>query len=195
MAFAGDDHVVVAVGTDLDGTVEFLGGNGRNRRKLVGLGFLAAKAAAHAPHMHRHGVRYRAQRVRHHVLHFARVLGRGPDGDLVILAGNGKGDMAFEIEMILPANAHLALEPERRCRKPGLDIAALELQRAGHQRIIRVHRRANIGDMRQILIGDHGELGRAPRLIAGLGNHGKHRLAVKQHLVSCQDWLVSGTVG
>ena len=41
-----------------------------------------------------------------HVLYFARMLGRGPDRDLVVFAGNGQGDMAFEIEMLLAADAH-----------------------------------------------------------------------------------------
>jgi hypothetical protein len=51
MPLAGGDHVVVAVGTDFHWFAELFGGNRRNRRELVGLGFLAAEAAAHAPHI------------------------------------------------------------------------------------------------------------------------------------------------
>ncbi len=71
-----------------------------------------------------------SQRMADHVLHLARVLRRGPDGDLVVLAGNGERDVAFEIEMLLAADAHLA-----PCSRRGalsialLRIAALQRQR------------------------------------------------------------------
>jgi hypothetical protein len=129
VALAGDDHVVVAVGPDLHGRLpSFLAATRRSPR-IGWTGFPCRRSrrpcAAHCTVTAFDG----AEHMRHHVLHFARVLGRGPDGHLVILAGNGEGDMAFQIQMILAADAHLALEPERCCRKAGLDIAALELQR------------------------------------------------------------------
>ena len=69
-----------------------------------------------------------------HVLDFARVLGGGKDGDLVVLAGNGEGDMAFEIEMFLAADAHPAASggaaPLAMRR---LGVAALERQRLGDE--------------------------------------------------------------
>ena len=42
------------------------------------------------------------------VLHLARMLGRGMDQH-VVLARNGERDLAFEIEMLLPADAQRRL--------------------------------------------------------------------------------------
>jgi hypothetical protein len=60
----------------------------RQRRpdgQVAGLRFLAAEAAAHAPAFDLHRVVLQPQRVRHPVLHLARVLGAGIDPPLVLL--------------------------------------------------------------------------------------------------------------
>ena len=46
------------------------------------------------------------------------------DDHLARFAGNGERDLAFEIEMLLPADLELALEPMRRGGKRALDVAA-----------------------------------------------------------------------
>ena len=130
VALAGGDHVVVAVGADLHGAVELLGGDGGDGGEQVRLGFLAAEAAAHAADDDGHGVRRNAEDVGDHVLHLGRVLGRGIDGDVVVLAGDGEGDHALEVEMVLAADALHALEAVRRGRHRGGDVAAFELQAA-----------------------------------------------------------------
>ena len=56
VALAGRDHVVVAVGPDLDRAAELLGGDRGERGELVALRLLAAEAAAHAPHLDGHRV-------------------------------------------------------------------------------------------------------------------------------------------
>ena len=43
------------------------------------------------------------------VLHLARMLGRGMDQHVAVLAGDGERHLAFEIEMLLPADAQLAV--------------------------------------------------------------------------------------
>ena len=42
------------------------------------------------------------------MLHLGRVLGGGSDGDIAILARYGNRDLAFQIEMLLPARAKFA---------------------------------------------------------------------------------------
>ena len=137
MTLAGRSHVVVPVGTDLDGATVFLGGQRRHGCKHVCLRFLAAEGAAHAAHVDCHGVGRHAEHLADHVLGFARMLGRGIDRDLVVLAGNGKGDMALEIEVVLAADAHLAFDDVLRLGKAGGDIATLQLQGIDDQRIVR----------------------------------------------------------
>ena len=68
------------------------------------------------------------------MLDFARMLGRRPDGDLVVLAGDRHGDMAFEIEMLLAADAHLAFEAARGIGQFGFRLAALQRHRRGDER-------------------------------------------------------------
>ncbi len=135
VALAGRDHVVVAVRPDLDRPVELLGGDRGDRGKLVALRFLAAEAAAHAPHMHRDGVRCHAERMGDHVLDLARVLRGRPDGDLLVLAGDRHGDLALKVEVVLSADAHLAPDAPRR---------ALE-RLAARRRACRVSGSATIG--------------------------------------------------
>src|SRR5690606_30728561 len=75
VALAGGDHVVVTVGADFDGAVECLGGDGGNGGEKVRLRLLAAEPAAHAAHDDGDGVGRYAQRMAHHVLDLAGVLG------------------------------------------------------------------------------------------------------------------------
>ena len=57
------------------------------------------------------------QHVRHEVLHLGRVLGGGMDGDVAILARDGERDLAFEIEVLLPADAEALRDAVRRARR------------------------------------------------------------------------------
>ena len=59
-------------GRILHGAVPLLGRQRRHRREQIALRFLAAEAAAHAPHIDRHRrMLVNAQHMRHHHLHFA----------------------------------------------------------------------------------------------------------------------------
>ena len=104
VALAGDHHVVVAVGADLGRPAGLLGDQRGDAGEQVALGLLAAEAAAHAPALDRHGVVGHAQHDRDHVLDLARVLGRGVDRDLVVLARDRQRDLALEVEVVLAAD-------------------------------------------------------------------------------------------
>ena len=174
---AGRGHVVVAIGTDLDGAVELLGGDGRECRELVALGFLAAEAAAHAAGLDRDGVARHAENVADHVLHLARVLRRGIDGDVMVFAGNGEGDLAFEIEVVLAAEPHAALQPARRLGDGSGGIAALQRQRRCHQfRRCRIEM-GDVDDCRLLPVLHPREAAGTPRLLARLRDDAEDRLA------------------
>ncbi|VDC25549.1 hypothetical protein PARPLA_02019 [Rhodobacteraceae bacterium THAF1] len=76
VAFAGDDHVVVAVVTHFCGATGLRGDQCAGDGQGVALAFLATEPAAHAPHLDPHGVHRYAQRMRDLVLDLGRVLGR-----------------------------------------------------------------------------------------------------------------------
>ena len=179
VALAGRDHVVVAVGADLDGAVPLLGGDRGDGGEEVGLGLLAAEAAAHAADDDRHRVRRDAEDVGDHVLHLGRVLGRGIDGDVIVLAGDGEGDHALEIEVVLAADALHALQAVRRGRHRGGDVAALELQGLGDEGVVGGDRLGDVGDVGQGLGTRRGRAWRRGGRRRGSRRHGEDRLAVE----------------
>ena len=68
------------------------------------LALLAAEAAAHAPHLDGDGVVGKAEHLGDGVLDLARMLRRGMDQHVARLAGDGVGDLTFEVEMVLAAD-------------------------------------------------------------------------------------------
>ena len=96
------------------------------RRPLRRLALLAAESAAHAPHLDGDRGIGQPEQWAHDVLHLARMLGRGMDQHIIVLAGNGERHLAFEIEMLLPADAERAGEAARACRERRGGIAACE---------------------------------------------------------------------
>jgi hypothetical protein len=86
--------------------------------QMAGLGFLAAEAAAHAPAFHAHAVVVDAQRMRHPVLHLARVLGAGIHQPLVLLLGHHVGDLPLQVEVLLAADLELAAAAVRARASP-----------------------------------------------------------------------------
>ena len=187
---AGRGHVVVAVGTDLDRAVELLGGDGRERGELVALRFLAAEAAAHAADLDRHRVARHAEHVADHVLHLARMLRRGIDGDVMVFAGNGEGDLAFEVEMVLAAEPHAALQPARRLGDGVGGVAALQRQRRRHLLRLGGIEPGDVDDRRHFLVLDLGQAAGAARLLARLGDDAEDRLAEELDRVRRQHRLV-----
>jgi hypothetical protein len=162
----------------------------RKGAEQVHLAFLAAEPAAHAAHVHRHRVRGNAQHMGHHVLGLAGVLGGGMNQHLVVLAGNGKGDMPFEIHVVLPADPHPARDPVRGRGKCCRGVAALQGQRRGDMGIARRDGLFRRRDVRQGLVVDPCQFSRPAGLVAALGDHGKDRLAPEFHPIIGQKRLV-----
>ena len=114
VALAGEDEIVVAIEPQLAGPPRDLRGKGRDGRPLRRLALLAAEAAAHAADLAGDiGVRD-AEHAGDDMLHLGRMLRRGIDVDVAVLARDREGDLALEIEMLLPADAELARERMRR---------------------------------------------------------------------------------
>ena len=133
MPLAGDRHVVVAIGTAFHGAAELLRRERGEAGEEIALRLLAAEGAAHAAHLDGHRVGGDAEHMRNHVLDLARMLRRGMNRDVIVFAGNGERDLALEIEMLLTADMHRALEaPGSRMKRRG-DIAALEPQGFGDE--------------------------------------------------------------
>jgi hypothetical protein len=177
VAPAGDHEVVVAVQPQLDRALQPLrrhrGDAGDGRR----LRFLAAEAAAHAPAFHAHRMGRPPQRMRHHGLHLAGVLGRTPQLQAAAFGRCCVGDLAFEVEVFLAADVQPCVQA-LRCRGDGRGRVA------SHQ----VHGRQHMlaGFVRGPGVQQRGQRlglddvacagGRAPCLFAGVRHHHEHRL-------------------
>ena len=179
VALACQREVVVAIEADFAWSPGQARGERCDRRPGAGLAFLAAEAAAHAARLNGD------ERVRHaedagdDVLGLGRVLGRSVHRHLVGFAGKGERGLAFEIEMLLPADRELAFEPMRGLVDRVSRVAAPEgvvvlNPRAGDERIRDRDRRRSGLDV------DLGEPRRPARLVARARHDGEQGLAVEQ---------------
>ena len=176
VALAGRAHVVVAVEAQLGrapGLARDDGGDAGEERHLR---FLAAEAAAHPPAFDDDVVRGDAERVRDHVLHFARMLRRRVDLHAAVLARHRQRDLAFEIEVVLAADAHRAAQPMRRARQRRRGVAARHVHRRQHVRL-RGQRVVDGQDRGQRLEVEPARASRrAARCCTSVRRHGEHRL-------------------
>ncbi len=177
VALAGHHHVVVAVEPHLARPAGHARGERGDRGPLRGLRLLAAEAAAHAPHLDRHRGDRHVEHVRDEMLQLARMLARRVDHH-VVLARNGERYLAFEIELLLSADADRAREPVRACRKRGRAVLRGE-------DVIRQH--VGVGCQRVVdrderRLRFHLDSWRAAppaAHLAGLRHHGEHDLIVE----------------
>ena len=110
------------------------------------------------------------------------MLGRGMHQQVAVLARQGEGDLAFEIEMLLPADAERGGELVRRGLQRSVGIAAQD----GRRRLdvgLLGQRRLDIEDGLGRLDVEPGALGGGARLIERMGHHHGQRLAGMLHLV------------
>ena len=138
VALAGDHEVVVAVQAQLDRPAELVRSDGGPDRQVPGLRLLAAETAAHAPAFHRDRVVGQAQCVRDPVLHLARVLCAAVHPPLLLFQRQHVGDLAFQVEMFLPADLERAGQRVRRALQRGRRVAAGHVHRRQHIALLRV---------------------------------------------------------
>ena len=192
VALAGDDHVVVAIRAGLGRTAGLLGDDGARGRRT---GCLESPCRRMPPPMRRISTvtacEGYGQHLGHHVLDLGRVLGRGPDGDLVVLSRHGQGDLSFEVEMLLPADAHPTIEQAARCGGDGgLGVAAAQGERVGDERRRSASPLHGVEDGRQLRVLDVRQRRGAAGLVAGAGGDGEDRLADELDQVGRQQRLV-----
>ena len=183
MPLARRRHVLIAVGADFDRPVPLLCSHRGNGAKEVHLAFLAAKAAAHPAHVHGDGIRWHAHDMGDHMLRFRRVLRGTMHNDVIILAGDRKGDMTFKIHVILTANLDPAGNAIGRGDEGGGHVAALQFQRGRYMRIAGLLGGHRVEREREGIAFNPCQFCRTSRGIAGLGNDSKQRLTVKLNSV------------
>ena len=181
MALAGDHHVIVAVITHLGGPPGAGGHHGAGNGQRIALAFLAAKAAAHPPHLDPHRRHRQVQRMRHLVLNLGRVLGGGMDQEIPAFQRQGRRDLTFQIEMLLPAHLEPALYPMRG----GVDGAGGIALGPDHRPILEPavcgQRVIHGQDRRLGVIGDLGQTRGLARGQMVVGRDQKQRHAQIQH--------------
>ena len=189
VALAGDHHVVVAVVAHPDGAAEGAGDDGAGDGERVALAFLAAEAAAHPPHLDPDRVHRQAGRRGHLVLDLGRVLRRTLHRHPV-LGRQRQRDLAFEVEMLLPADVDPPLDDMRGAGDGAVRVAprpdhrpALE-PAAGGQRLLHGQDRRQVADL------DPALPRRLPRRDMAFRHHQKDRLADIMHPVRRQERLV-----
>src|SRR5271166_2493862 len=128
VAFAGQHEIVVSVQAHLARTAGFAGGQRGDSGLSAGLALLAAEAAAHPSRLDRDESVGKSEDARDDMLRLGRVLSRGVHRHLVAFAGNGEGDLAFEIEMFLAADREPAFEAMVRPSDGGGRVARPKAQ-------------------------------------------------------------------
>ena len=190
VTLSGHRHVVVAVEANLGGAAGHVCGEGGKTRPLRRLRFLAPERPAHPPALAHHCRAGHAEHAGDEVLYLRRMLRRGVDPHLLVLAGDRERRLPFEIEMLLPADAHTAFEPVRGCCNRGPRLPAPEFVRrqdlgAGDQPFIH----GDTGSDR--LDVDAGAPRCTPGRVASLGDHREDHLSVKEDLARRENRIVA----
>jgi hypothetical protein len=116
-------------------------------------------------------------------------LRRAEDEHPAVLLGERDRDLPFEVEVILPAELHRALQAAWR-RGEVLRRRAAHERARGRDEASRGDRLADAEDRRKRLIVDARLAGRAPRGIVRIGDHEEKRLARVLHEAVGEDRIV-----
>ena len=113
--------------------------------------------------------------------------------DVIVFPGNGESHLALEIEMLLTADMHRALEaPGSRMKRRG-DIAPLEPEGFGDETGLCAARVLDGDDGREILVSHFRRKAGPPCRIARLADDGEDRLAVVGDEIGAEQNLVMAT--
>ena len=189
VAFAGDQDVVAPVQSHLDRPTELVRGERRPHGQMPGLRFFATEAATHASAHHPHLRQRDVQRVRHPVLHLARVLRAAVDQPVAVVLRNRVRDLAFQIEVFLPADLQRALQAVR-CVCQGLRCIAALHRDLGQHKAARLQGLAGVQKGRCLRgLQPHVPSGLA-RLGVAVAHHQAHDLAHVHELRPGKNGLV-----
>ena len=181
---AGDHHVALAVEAKPHRAVRLPCAEGCDGREGVGVGLLAAEAAAHAQGLAGDLVLGHAEHARDDRLRLGGVLGRRVDHHLAGLVEVDEGALALEVELLLAADVELALQTTRRLRELLLHIAAFgcAVNREGAG-VVALGRDGCLDahDGRLLRDLEHHRRGGAPGERLGLREDPEHRLAIEAH--------------
>jgi hypothetical protein len=113
MALARDQHVGIAIEPQLYGLAGLARAQGRDARNQRGLRLLAAETPTHATARDQHVLFRETEAMSNEMLNFADVLCGAMDVHRAVLSRDGDADLAFQVEVFLPADAQRAGEPMR----------------------------------------------------------------------------------
>ena len=114
VTLARDHHVVVAVDAQLDGTLQFEGGQCSALTENAGIAFFAAKATAHAAANDFHVVGAKVQCGGCFTLIAVRVLRRTIQSELTVFTRHRVSNLAFHVKLFLLTRFGAALHFARR---------------------------------------------------------------------------------
>jgi hypothetical protein len=151
-------------------------------RRAGGLGFLAAETATHAAHVDDHLVHRHVEHFGHQFLHFGGVLRGAVDDHAAVFGGHHRGNLRFQVEVLLAADVQGALDAVRRWpgRQPNRRAGGCgcRARSAFAQGFDHVQHRL------QVFVFD--DRGRFARGFQVAGGDGEHRLADELDLVDGQ---------
>src|SRR6185437_2623715 len=100
-------------------------------------------ATAHSSNLDLHAIGRNLERVRNDVLHLGWVLRRAVDEHAAVFTRESVGDLALEVELLLPADVELAADAVRRRGERTLGVTLGEAHRRQHVRgaLLRLLRR------------------------------------------------------
>jgi hypothetical protein len=189
VTLAGDRHVVGAVETHPDRSVQQLRAQRGEAGERRGLGLLAAERTAHPWHLAHHLVRPDAQHAGDHLLGLGGVLRRRVHVHRLALAGDGQRGLGLQVEVVLGAVGEGGLDHVRGARQGLLDVATRDGVRLGQEALGLAGLRDR-EDGRQGLVAHVDQRERLARHLDRLGDDEGDGLAVVVHLVGGQDRLV-----
>ena len=178
---AGEDHVLVAVGSDTHGASGVARAQGGERGPGVALGFLAAETAAHTWALHDDLVTRDVQHMGHDGLNLRWMLGGRLHEHRAVLARLRPGNLAFQVEMLLTAEGKLAAELPGGARKFCGGVAAPDTVRRG----VETFRSYGLGDRqdrRQRLVLHLDRVRREAAFFQRITQHQRDHLTVERNL-------------
>ena len=125
-----------------------------------------------------------------HVLHLSGVLGGAVDQHVAALPGQGEGDVALEIELVLTADAEAALQPVGSLADGPARVAVSHVVGRQHEGLA-AHRRVDVEHRLELFVVDLRQLRRAPGMLDRRGCHRKDRMADVLHQPIGEDGVVT----